>query len=544
MNLAPVLSLFGHRAKDAQPVVRDWSQQELAQFYRVQWVLQQAGISIECDRGVSDEGDPWFVFCRATDSEVIVHIAREQGVYLLAGFVFGSVERGRHLDDVINRLLTNDALKPIQRREASNVIVHPATLLALIVSIAFFRQSEAAASSSLEPSAAADLAQPAKAQALPRPSTPASPAPIQSQSVSIEVNQALTLLRVVTVATNLAIGDVILGTRSASAADIDHQAADSSSHWDSETASVLQTGANIVDDSANKADSYRPDAAQLLRSSEATERFLETIALLWSKSGSASESQNGHDVGPGFIEPNATIERSPLASDKALSVPGSGTPVTGVASDVSVADSASALPVALSISLASATSNSLVKTALKLTLTGLNGLDLSVPSSGDISSLYSSLSEIVSRAKLPPAGGGEAVKLHAVLQEATDVTNQAVGKDSNAPEIAPSAPVDDSKPSESPALTVPFKTTSSGRATTHSVVDDGAFPYVERAIAAFKEDVHNFSMVINGDDVIFYSVDAVNSRSVDLVVELWQFEDGSSIGLVGLDHGNLLPYSL
>ena len=37
------------------------------------------------ERGLSDEGDPWFAFCRPDDGEVIVHIAQIGGVYVLAG---------------------------------------------------------------------------------------------------------------------------------------------------------------------------------------------------------------------------------------------------------------------------------------------------------------------------------------------------------------------------------------------------------------------------------------------------------------------------
>ena len=44
---------------------RDWTQQELAEFYRVEASLVRANIEIETDRGRSDEGDPWFVFCNA-----------------------------------------------------------------------------------------------------------------------------------------------------------------------------------------------------------------------------------------------------------------------------------------------------------------------------------------------------------------------------------------------------------------------------------------------------------------------------------------------
>ena len=52
------------------------------------------------------------------------------------------------------------------------------------------------------------------------------------------------------------------------------------------------------------------------------------------------------------------------------------------------------------------------------------------------------------------------------------------------------------------------------------------------------------SIAVSGKDVIIFSPDAVMNHSPDLVVELWQFKDGSSIALVGLSVDGLLPYSL
>ena len=53
----------------------DWNQRELAEFYRVEDALTKSGVGISTDRGLTDEGDPWFVFLRQDDEEVIVHFA-------------------------------------------------------------------------------------------------------------------------------------------------------------------------------------------------------------------------------------------------------------------------------------------------------------------------------------------------------------------------------------------------------------------------------------------------------------------------------------
>lgn len=71
-------------SQEAEPAVErlDWSNQELASIYHVRSLLTAAGMSTVVDRGVTDEGDPWCVFCRA-DGEVFIHLCRIDGSYLL-----------------------------------------------------------------------------------------------------------------------------------------------------------------------------------------------------------------------------------------------------------------------------------------------------------------------------------------------------------------------------------------------------------------------------------------------------------------------------
>src|SRR5262252_4325311 len=62
----------------------DWSQIELAEFYRVHDALGQAGIKVDVDRGLSDEGDPWFAYYYADNGDVIAHFSRENGYYVIS----------------------------------------------------------------------------------------------------------------------------------------------------------------------------------------------------------------------------------------------------------------------------------------------------------------------------------------------------------------------------------------------------------------------------------------------------------------------------
>jgi hypothetical protein len=75
----------------AQPD-RGWSQHELMYFHRAVNTLRQAGLAIEIDGGVTDEGEPWLVFCDVYSGEVLAHFARIRGKYVAcASFLNGSL---------------------------------------------------------------------------------------------------------------------------------------------------------------------------------------------------------------------------------------------------------------------------------------------------------------------------------------------------------------------------------------------------------------------------------------------------------------------
>ena len=100
---AKLMPLFFRRVTGA----RDWSAAEVAEFYRVEAALVQAGVvPVETERGLSDEGEPWFAFCRADTGEVIVHIARIGANYVLAGPAFGGIAQGKDVHLMIADLLS------------------------------------------------------------------------------------------------------------------------------------------------------------------------------------------------------------------------------------------------------------------------------------------------------------------------------------------------------------------------------------------------------------------------------------------------------
>ena len=100
--------------------VRDWSVAEVAEFYRVEAALVQGGVAVETERGLSDEGEPWFVFCRADTGDVIVHIARIGANYVLAGPAFGGIAQGKDIHlmiaDLLSRHPTVEMRMPVRTR--------------------------------------------------------------------------------------------------------------------------------------------------------------------------------------------------------------------------------------------------------------------------------------------------------------------------------------------------------------------------------------------------------------------------------------------
>ena len=126
----------------------DWTSRELAEFYRVEAALIQAGLRVETERGLSDEDDPWFAFCRPDDGEVIVHIARIGSLYILAGPSYDGVASGSDIAALVRDLVNRHPLIQLggnNRGQTSKIFLHPAAILIAVVATAFFKSTEARA---------------------------------------------------------------------------------------------------------------------------------------------------------------------------------------------------------------------------------------------------------------------------------------------------------------------------------------------------------------------------------------------------------------
>jgi hypothetical protein len=54
----------------------DWSLFELSIFDHARRSLKLQGVEVELECGVTDEGDPWLVFCNVETGDVLGHFAR------------------------------------------------------------------------------------------------------------------------------------------------------------------------------------------------------------------------------------------------------------------------------------------------------------------------------------------------------------------------------------------------------------------------------------------------------------------------------------
>lgn len=145
-------NLLEHRVQAPKtPVCNDWTNQELADLYRVKRLLDAAGVPNDLDRGITDEGDPWLVFC-GPDGEVFIHLCRLDALYVLDSPNIQTPLRGSNFNDLIEAF-TNRALprtgadngtdsRVIRLERGGKVYLHPSALLAALIWTLFLAAEE------------------------------------------------------------------------------------------------------------------------------------------------------------------------------------------------------------------------------------------------------------------------------------------------------------------------------------------------------------------------------------------------------------------
>lgn len=131
---------------------KDWSNQELAHLFRVKRLLDLAGVANSIDRGLTDEGDPWFLFCDAGD-EVFIHLCRINGVYILDNPGLQTPLRGNDFSDLIEAFMqrkmrgtsetpVSGSHKIVRLERNRNLFLHPSTMLAALVWTLFLESDD------------------------------------------------------------------------------------------------------------------------------------------------------------------------------------------------------------------------------------------------------------------------------------------------------------------------------------------------------------------------------------------------------------------
>ena len=95
-----------------------WSSYELAHLDGAAELLGAGTPSIQTDCGVTDEGDPWFVFCADETGEIIAHFARIGGKYIACVPFRRGALTGRILPNLIDQFLQKQHKFPPQHTGA------------------------------------------------------------------------------------------------------------------------------------------------------------------------------------------------------------------------------------------------------------------------------------------------------------------------------------------------------------------------------------------------------------------------------------------
>lgn len=115
--------------------VPGWSNQEKAEFYRVQELLAKVGIAVELDFGVSDDDSPWACFVAAATGDVVIHFAVIDGCYVASSEMGSRGFRGSDFRKVIDAMLAASEQKAsiTRDRRDPSVTIHPASVLACLI---------------------------------------------------------------------------------------------------------------------------------------------------------------------------------------------------------------------------------------------------------------------------------------------------------------------------------------------------------------------------------------------------------------------------
>lgn len=115
-----------------------WTNQEKAELFRLTDALSAENVEIETASGVSDAGDPWFVIYHAVTGDVLVHVARIAGKFVVHEMSSDMLVEGDDLRRLLNRATGRG--EEIYG-QAQNVVI----LAALALVVDFYLSTDASA---------------------------------------------------------------------------------------------------------------------------------------------------------------------------------------------------------------------------------------------------------------------------------------------------------------------------------------------------------------------------------------------------------------
>jgi hypothetical protein len=463
---------------------RDWSPQELAEFYRVEAAMVQAGLKVDTERGLSDEGEPWFVFCRADTGDVIVHIARLNGLYILAGPAYQGIASGREIRSLVRDLIARHPLVQTGTpggSNNSNIYLHPTALLVAVVATAFFKVSEARA-----------LADSAESVRGPQSSGLWGRATSSQGAVSMDALQSAAIVSAIIGALELSGRPVLTDLENANALahrlemssmqavggtdlpDVNFGRFDLANH---SVASDLLAGATPQD-----------QPAQMVRPGDA-DKPLAVVAVLWD----LPAPELRHETNSSLSDTGGQVQIEVDAVTRAVLV-------------VDLQKSNDELPDVAAAKVTIGPGSHVIELAL------INRVD--------------HLPEAISAA----IAAGTHTEINAAIASAPEGTSIVVASDLIA--------------SDDQALTRFGEVTDDGAAATTTITAadfltfgtelDEAFGELQMAVRDFIAHTYKFNVVTTGADVVLYDPDAITHHFGNIKSVTWEFEDGTSLSLVGL----------
>lgn len=117
----------------------DWTNQELADLFRAFNLVKAVQSNLEYDRGISDEGSPWFLILNL-EGEVLVHICRIDDEYILDSVSIGQILIARDFSSLVDNFLSRSILdcnkrmgKVVELTPGGKIYLHPSMMLAALL---------------------------------------------------------------------------------------------------------------------------------------------------------------------------------------------------------------------------------------------------------------------------------------------------------------------------------------------------------------------------------------------------------------------------